>query len=275
MIAERPAGDDARIARAAPDPEALASGALFCEDAVIRRISRENAVLMGGGCALLLEVAHPLVAAGVARHSAFRTDPFGRLHRTLTAVSAIVFGTTEQALKAANQVERAHRPVHGVLGAAAGRFAADARYAGASPELICWVWATLAWTTVRVHERLLDPIERTELDTFHREQACVARLLGVPTERAPANRGDFVAYFDRVRRDTLCVTEEGRTVASALFDSALQGPMAGVPGAGLARALATSLLPEELRDPFGLEWSPASEERLDQFADRLRAARRR
>ena len=60
-----PATDDELLALAFPQGPVGDRAGLFDDDAPIRRLSRENAVVMGGGCALLLEVAHPLVAAGV------------------------------------------------------------------------------------------------------------------------------------------------------------------------------------------------------------------
>jgi len=274
---ELPADDDALLALAFSPSEIAPLAGLFADDAPIRRLSRENAVLMGGGCALLLEVAHPLVAAGVARHSAFQREPFARLKRTLEAMSAIVFGTSRQAVEAVRKIERAHRSVHGQLGQRAGSFEADARYSARAGELVLWVWATLAWTTVRVHERLLDPIAGPDLEAFHADQARVARLLGVPASRVPATRDAFRDYVDSMVRDRLFVTGEARAVSDALFT----GPagtgvlVGGLPGAGMARALATSLLPPDLRDPFGLPWSPEEEARLDRFAESVRSLRRR
>lgn len=270
-----PAADEQLLALACPSGGSVAADGLFDADSPICRWSRENAVVMGGGCALLLEIAHPLVAAGVARHSEFRRDPFGRLQRTLEAMSAIVFGSTHQAVAAARSIERVHDAVHGTLGQAAGDFEAGARYSGRDADLVTWVWATLAWTTVRIHERLLEPVEIGELDVFHADQARVAQLLGLPADRTPATRADFLGYFDRMRRERLVVTDEARAIAEALFSRTSSGLVAGMPGAGLARALATSLLPAELREPFGLMWSEADEERLDRFASQVRRLRRR
>src|SRR2546428_4859293 len=101
------AGIDASL----PDREGL-----FRDGGWLRRVSREPAVLFGGGCALLLEVAHPLVAAGVAEHSDFRRDPFGRLQRTLTAISAMALEPRAVAIAAARGVVRSHERVRGRLG---------------------------------------------------------------------------------------------------------------------------------------------------------------
>jgi len=270
-----PASDEQLLALAQPAGRAVGANGLFDDESPIRRWSRENAVVMGGGCALLLEIAHPLVAAGVARHSDFRRDPFGRLQRTLAAMSAIVFGSVHQAVAAVRSIGRVHQAVRGRLGGRAGAFEAGARYSGRAADLVKWVWATLAWTTVRVHERLLEPLAIDELDAFHADQARVARLLGLPADRTPTTRADFLGYFDLMRRERLFVTDEARAVADALFSRTSSGLVAGMPGGGLARALATSLLPEELREPFELRWSGADEERLEAFASQVRRLRRR
>ena len=78
-----------------------AAPGLFPPDAVVRRVDGESVLLLGGGRALLMQLAHPLVAKGVAEHSDFRRDPFARLRRTLDATYAIVFGSEAEARAAA------------------------------------------------------------------------------------------------------------------------------------------------------------------------------
>src|SRR5262245_66314471 len=104
MHAPLPADDDALLAHAGVDPSLPPREGLFREDGWLRRVTREPVVLFGGGCALLLEVAHPLVAAGVAEHSDFRRDPFGRLQRTLAAMSAMALESRDKAIGAARAV---------------------------------------------------------------------------------------------------------------------------------------------------------------------------
>src|SRR4051794_31092180 len=78
-------------------------------------VDREMALILGGPRALLLQIAHPAVAAAVERHSDFRSDPLGRLQRTLDSIFAIVFGDRESALAAAARVARRHAPITGVI----------------------------------------------------------------------------------------------------------------------------------------------------------------
>src|SRR5215831_7976655 len=143
-LADCPHDDTALLAQTGIDPLPPASEGLFRAGSWLRRIHGESALIFGGGRALLLEVAHPLVAAGVAEHSKFRTDPLGRLRRTLDAMHAIGFGDRAAALAAARGVHRAHARVHGRLSADAGAaYPAGTPYHGREVELVVWVWATL------------------------------------------------------------------------------------------------------------------------------------
>src|SRR5919108_4071395 len=96
----------------------------FRRDGVAWRVGRELAMMLGGGRALLLQVAHPLVAAGVAEHSDYREDPWKRLAGTMNAVWAVVFGTRAQADRAAARVRAMHSRVNGTLAARSGPFPA-------------------------------------------------------------------------------------------------------------------------------------------------------
>src|SRR6266581_4111564 len=104
---------------------------LYAEDSITRRINRENILLLGGGRALLMQLAHPKVAAGVDEHSDFRRRPIQRLRRTVHMTMAIVFGERETALAAARMVNQTHAKVKG-----------DG-YRALDPELLLWVHATL------------------------------------------------------------------------------------------------------------------------------------
>src|SRR5262249_48980962 len=79
------------------------------------RIGRENALLLGGGRATLMQLAHPLVAAGVGQHSSYSSDPWGRLYRTLEFTQRMAFGDVEDARDAAHAVNRLHLGVTGRL----------------------------------------------------------------------------------------------------------------------------------------------------------------
>jgi uncharacterized protein (DUF2236 family) len=214
-------------------------GGLFADDAVIRRVSGEVILLLGGGRALLMQLAHPQVAAGVADHSGFDQDPFGRLRRTLEATYTIVFGTEQEVDLVARQLWAVHEHVTGP------------DYRANDPELLMWVHATLVDTALRVHARFLRPLSGRDAARYYQDSIVVAEVLGVPRELQPP---DLVA-FQRYMRDmvgTLRVSDTARELADAVLHPRL--PFVAEPGMALARELTAGLLPRPLRQQFGLDW---------------------
>src|SRR5438270_2462341 len=111
---------------------------LFGPQSMIWNVARERVLVAAGPAALLMQLAHPLVAAGVAAHSDFRRDPFARLRSTLDATLKISFGDTAQAHRAATRVMTVHRRVRGRLGERVGRFPAGTTYDATDPRLAMW-----------------------------------------------------------------------------------------------------------------------------------------
>jgi uncharacterized protein (DUF2236 family) len=212
---------------------------LFPDDAVIRRVGGEPFLLLGGGRALLMQLAHPLVAAGVAEHSGFGADPFGRLRRTLDAVNAVVYGTEEEADVAARRVWAVHERVTG------------ATYRANDPELLMWVNATLIDTTLSLHARFLRPLRGADADRFYEESTVVGEVFGVPRDLQPPDLAAFRAYM-RDMVGTLQVSDTARRLADAVLHPKLPWP--AEPGMLLARELTAGLLPRPLREQFGLGW---------------------
>ena len=160
----------------------IETGGLFPGDAVIRRVDGESVLLLGGGRALLMQLAHPLVAAAVAEHSGFQADPLARLQRTLETSFVIVFGTTEQAHAAAAGVRSVHERVFGE------------GYRADDPTLLLWVHATLVDTALRVHQRFLQPLRPADAERYYEESTVVAELLGVPRAAQPSDLAQFRDY---------------------------------------------------------------------------------
>jgi uncharacterized protein (DUF2236 family) len=211
----------------------------FAEDAAIRRVHREGVVLLGGGRALLMQVAHPAVAKGVAEHSSFRHGKRARLMRTLRPTLAIVFGTGAQAHEAAASINRVHARVTG------DGYRAD------DPDLLFWVLATLIDTALHMHARFLRPLSDDEAEAYYQDMLTAGELLGVRRDLAPPHVAGFRAYMaDAMPR--LRVTPEAREIAHDLFTG--RGA-AAVGGWGL-RQLTLALLQPELREAYGFSWSP-------------------
>ena len=125
------------------------SEGVFPSDAQIRRLSRENALLLGGPAAAILQVAHPEIAAGVAAHSNFRADALGRLRRTLDAVYTITFATRDEAEAVRRRVAAVHAKVRG---------SQPVSYDAFSPAAQMWVLATLIGSAMGSRREATAPI---------------------------------------------------------------------------------------------------------------------
>lgn len=202
-------------------------------------------LLLGGTRALLMQLAHPLVARGVADHSGFEADPFARLQRTLDASYTIIFGTEDQARRTARQVHHVHRRVKG-----------DG-YEANDPTLLLWVHSTLVDTALRIHARFLGPLHPSEAEEYYRQSMTVAALLGVPLELQPPDLAAFRAYV-RHQVATLPVSDDARRLArSVLHPRVPLGALVGEPLSLAVRNLTAGLLPPPLRAAYGLSWDPA------------------
>lgn len=238
---------------------------LFSPRGQVWRINREAVLLAGGGRALLMQIAHPLVGAGVARHSAFEKEPLARLWRTLDLTLTIVFADAVGALAAVQQIERRHRPVHGRLDEAVGRFDTGTEFDANDPELQFWVHATLIDSAMVTFDRFVTPLTEADKEDFYEESKITARLFGVPESAIPAAYTDFAAYMrEMVEGDTLGFGRDGRRVADSIMDPPLPPGLRQLAGSG--RIFTEGMLPAALRDKLGYEWNDSRQRNLDRAA---------
>jgi uncharacterized protein (DUF2236 family) len=220
-------------------------------------------VLAGGTCALLLQLAHPAVAAGVAQHSDFRADPFARLRRTLHATFEVVFGTTQRAGRSLARIDAIHGQVQGVVPES------GVAYQARDPRLLLWVHATLVDTAIRIYDRFVTPLAPDEAQEYHSECARVAVALGVPAELVPATLVDLRAEMGRMIADgEVSVTPTARELSQAVLYPTRFPPRFVWDAAHLA---SISVMPDELRRGYRIGWSAARQRGVD----RLAAASRR
>ena len=225
------------------------------------RVNREAALLAGGGCALLLQVAHPLVAAGVVAHSHYRTQPLQRLRNTLDLMLTIVFKDAADAIGAIREIERRHARVRGTLDADIGRYPRGTPYDANDPDLMLWVLATLIDTGLRVYEMLVAPLDAREKRAYYEQAQVTARMFGIPDERIPETWNEFQHYMrDMTDSDALAVGPAALDVASTIIDPPV---VFGLKQAVQAANIFTvGLLPPTLREQYGYSWSPIHEAAL-------------
>jgi uncharacterized protein (DUF2236 family) len=231
------------VARPAPRHPGFTSA--FADGSPIRRVHGESILLLGGGRALLMQVAHPAVAMGVERHSDFRVHGYRRLLRTLRLLMATVFGDKDQVRRALEAIDHAHANVKGP------------GYDANEPQLKLWVWATIVDTAFVMHRLLVGPLEGEAAVAYYVDAKRLALMFGVPSDLVPPSLAGFEAYVTRMV-SRLEVSEDGRAICRDLFRPwPLMLPM---------RELSSGLLPPSLREQFVLGWGPRRQRALDLLA---------
>lgn len=222
---------------------------LYAPASLTWRIASDNALMLGGGRALLLQLAHPLVAAGVGAHSDFLSSPVRRLERTMTLTLRMVFGSVAEAREAARAVNRAHDRVQGVW--------EGKPYRAGDPALLLWVHATLVDSALETYATFVRPLSAADREAYYRESWVLGRLLGIPTSRFPAGYPAFRAYVAETVESRLEVSDEARRLAAAV----LRPPLRGVPRSLFwpHEVITAGLLPARVREQYGLPWGARRE----------------
>jgi uncharacterized protein (DUF2236 family) len=236
-------------------------------------LPRERILLLAWGPAILLQLAHPLVARGVADHSAFRSERWGRarrLHRTLDAMLRLCFGTDGEARTVVARINAIHDRVHGQLPEPAGAFAAGTPYSAHDPALLAWVHATLLDMNLRVYELFVGPLGVEEKDRYCAEASAIEVPFGIPPGRLPRRADDLQRYMEAMLSSgEIAVTEVARTLARDIVHPPV--PLFAQPLLALVRLATIGLLPPSIRAGYGFGWSVRHEARLRRLARCVRA----
>jgi uncharacterized protein (DUF2236 family) len=241
---------------------------------VVWRYAGDARLLAGAGYALLLQVSHPTVGAGVTEHSNFKADPWGRLFRTLDYSYSMVYGGPELAREIGARVFGMHKRIKGVR-------PDGQRYHALEPEAYAWVHATLAESIVRGNRRFGIRMPVDEIECFWAEWRRLGRLVGVQTRELPEGWARFRAYFDQMVEERLEHTEAVQDVLSMLTRPA-RPPLplltdatwrvARLPMGRLLSLATVGLLPPRLRERFGVHWSRLQELELRALGALARSA---
>jgi uncharacterized protein (DUF2236 family) len=247
------------MAAVLPDPAEYAS-LVPAPSSPVRRYASDIRVLAAAGYALVLQVAHPTVGAGVAEHSVFQQDPWGRLHRTLDYVHGTIYGGPGPAGQIGRRVREMHRDIKGVR-------ADGERYHALEPTAYAWVHATLAGAIVDAHRLFGRRIPAPELERFWADWLKLGRLIGVRPGDLPGDWGAFGAYFDETVETALVDNASVHAVLETLRHPAR--PFAAlpdvlwrllrVPAAAELHLLTVGMLPPRLRARLHLRWATTDE----------------
>ncbi|HYJ22557.1 MAG TPA: oxygenase MpaB family protein [Solirubrobacterales bacterium] len=238
------------------------------------RYAGDARLIATGAYAILLQVAHPTVGAGVSEHSDFRADPWGRLLRTLDYSYVMTYGGPELAMEMGGRIRQMHQGIKGVR-------PDGERYHALEPGAYAWVHATLAHSIVRGHELLGRPMSEADIERFYAEWRRSGRLIGVRERDLPEGWTAFRAYFDE-----MVTVQLQRTPAVEEVLEALESParpelqflperawrLVRIPAVHQNALVTAGLLGPTLRDRFGVPWSRGKERELRLLGAASRAA---
>ena len=223
--------------------------------------SADARVFAAAGTALLLQVAHPTVGAGVSDFSTFREDPWGRLFRTLDFTTVLVFGGPERAAEMGARIRGFHKVIK-------GKKADGTPYHALEPEAYAWVHATLGEGIMAAHARFGRPFTLAEAKEFWGEWRALGRFLGIRWRDLPEDYADYRGWVDEIVNERLERTAAVAEVHDALTSTPpppspkINERFWGVATKPMLRfaGLSTSgLMPKPLRERLDLELTRSQE----------------
>jgi uncharacterized protein (DUF2236 family) len=244
---------------------------------VSRRINAERLLVLAWVRAILLQLAHPLIAAGIADHSTFRGSTlaaFARFRHTVNAMLALTFGRDSERDAAVQAIRALHRRVHGTLAQSCGPFAAGTPYSAEDAALLTWVHATLIESMVLVYEALIGSLSAAERDAYCGDAADLAVALGASDRDVPRTWNEVRACIDdRFVSGEIVVGRQALRISAALL-SPFRQPLARQLVTPVLSLLAAGLLPDYVRAQYGFVWNRARARRFMRSVARLRRLRR-
>lgn len=243
---------------------------------VAQRINAERLVLLGWSRAILLQMAHPLVAAGVVDHSHFRSGArvaVARLRGTIRSMLSLGFGDSADAARSIAAIRAIHTRVNGTLRTPTGAFPAGTRYSAEDPALVLWVHATYLESVLIVYERLVSAVPLADRDAYCDEAAGTAIALGARPEDVPRSWVALERYLEaEYASGRIAVGPDARLIS----DAVLFPPLSLVTGpfAWINRLITLGLLPPALRAQYRYRWDQVRDRQLARTFAALRAMRR-
>ncbi|MCE7006180.1 DUF2236 domain-containing protein [Kibdelosporangium philippinense] len=213
-------------------------------------------LLLGSGRALLLQVAHPTVGAGVAQYSDFQKRPWQRLQRTVDSLMIMTYGQGRTVAEA-KRLRELHKDFTGIDHH-------GHRYSALNPEAYWWVHATLFEGTLDAHATFATPLPRPKQERLYEEWRELGEVLGLKARQMPAGLDGFFEYFDGMVANCLEDNETVRKVLAALGDRHPHRPpgwpepvwrMVGPVASDAIMTATVGTLPVPLRERLGLKWT--------------------
>jgi uncharacterized protein (DUF2236 family) len=231
--------------------------AYFSDDAMVRRVHREQIVGLCGGRALLLMAAHPVAFEGFFMSTGSLDEPYERLRRAGVVLDMIAWGPRSRADAMCRRVRAMHRTAQGTIPRDAGPFPAGTPYRADDPELLLWILASLVDSALLTYERLVAPLSDDEREAYWQDYKVIGKCFGIPRRAIPRTVDDFDAYMETMlASDELHVTDTARDLGVRIVLHP-PVPLALRPVVELANQVTVGWLPSRVRRMYGLRWDPA------------------
>jgi uncharacterized protein (DUF2236 family) len=228
-------------------PENPKDDGLFGPHSMVWRVHRDRSFPLAGIRALMVQALHPLAMAGVAQHSTWRQDPFGRLAATSSYLLTTAYGDTESALAAAAWVRQVHTHVRGTDPETSLPYSAE------DPDLLLWVHAALVESIVAAVQRYGRPLDARDADRYVAEMVRFAEIVGVPAQDVPTTVASLGAHIESV--ELRQATPAAKQAIAIVIDPPDLEPEMSELWHDLAR-VAVGMLPEWARKMYGYEAPP-------------------
>ncbi len=231
--------------------------AYFDDDAMIRRVHREQVVALCGGRSLLLMAAHPVAFEGFFMSTGSLDEPYERLRRAGLVLDTIAWRSRSRADTMLRRVRAMHRSATGTIPRAAGPFPAGTPYRADDPELLFWILASLVDSALLVYERCVASLSDDERERYWQDYRVIGKCFGIPKKTMPRTIDDFDAYMaTMLASDDLFVTDKARELGREIV---LNPPVRVLarPLVELANTVTVGWLPPRVRRMYGLRWDPA------------------
>ena len=220
---------------------------LFGPRSLVWRVHRDRTFILAGVRSLLMQALHPLAMAGVAQHSNWRSDPFGRIAATSAYMLTVTYGSTAAANAAAARVRAVHTHVHGIDDVTGLAYRAD------DPALLLWVHVAMVESIVTIVQAYGRALDASEADRYVAEAAPFAEVVGVPVEQIPTTVAGLSEFIQGV--PLLRATPAAKEAMAVVLDP----PELDAEARELWRDLgqvAVGSLPEWARSMYGYEAPP-------------------
>lgn len=216
--------------------------------------------------AFLLQVAHPVINAGVAEHSVYRSDPWGRARRSTELLWPVVYARPEAARRKAGELRERHRHIKGV-----DRH--GNRYHAFNPEAWAWVHGTGFDATIRMHELFGTPPDDDARQQMFQEWRQIGLMLDVDPQQMPATEAQYWVYFHDMIEHRLELGEVARDLLSErYYREQPRPPVKWLPEPVWRHSLSVlgplmhlntiGTLPRRFRERFDIPWTARDERRF-------------